>query len=130
MLRFLSAALFCSLAMSAEIPVVERVDPAKVHPGEVLTIEGRHFGADQEDGPGMVWLGQCLAIKNAPGGAGWLRLGRKSMISWSDNRITLRVPLNASGTLVIQSMAGRLSEPMSIEIIDECIEYQKKNQRP
>ena len=118
--------MVASFAMAAEVPVIEKYAPIPAVPGKTLLIEGRGFGEKREDGPGMVWFGQCKSMKGAPGGAGWIRLTYRSAISWNDTRIEIMMPHNAQGIVAVMGMSGKLSGTFEMDVVNECAEPQGK----
>lgn len=82
----------------ANRPVLSAIEPPIGEPGGLLTIKGRHFGSDRGE--------SRVEFDNAAPTA-------TSYISWSDERVELRVPLYAESSLVrVVTESGRSNARM------------------
>ncbi|MFO8064260.1 MAG: transglutaminase domain-containing protein [Spirochaetota bacterium] len=89
----LLAAFYVLLSVSGAKPVIEETEPAAVAPGEELIITGSHFGDSR--GSSKVRLGGSAPTSSA-------------YVEWSDSRIVIEVPEDAtSGLAYVETERGR-----------------------
>lgn len=79
-------------------PVIEAIEPPLGEPGATLVVRGRHFGSERGDG-------KVEFDGSAPTASSYL--------SWSDQRIEVRIPLYADSSLVrVTTQEGRSNSRM------------------
>lgn len=91
--------LFVSFFISIRVwrkPVIEKLSPQLASPGDIVKIYGKHFGSEQ--GRGFVSFGKS-------------RLTASAYLNWSDNEISLVLPLNVEDGLVYVSNGKFFSKP-------------------
>ncbi len=92
-IAILSAGFGISLLFQDQSPVVSQITPRVGNPGEVMVVDGSYFGYDRNRG-----------IVNIGG----LRVTASSILEWSPQRISFRIPDEVkSGSVVVQTPAGR-----------------------
>ena len=92
-LALLAAGFGLSLLFQEQSPVIAGLEPRVGNPGEVMVIDGNYFGKDQNIG----WV----SIDNQ-------RVTNSSILEWTPQRISLRIPEEVrSGSVIVQTALGR-----------------------
>jgi transglutaminase-like putative cysteine protease len=84
-------------ACQEDAPLMSSIDPRIGMSGDILTIEGRGFGAEQHE--------SYITIAGVPPTA-------SSYLSWQDDRITVRIPALGGFGLVYVHKDGKKSNPL------------------
>ncbi|QEN08018.1 hypothetical protein EXM22_08480 [Oceanispirochaeta crateris] len=99
--HFIPGALFAlivllyaaSLSVSRTQPVIFSIEPSRVSPGDLIVLNGQHFGANR--GKSRVFLDK------SPLTASFIE-------SWSEDTLKVRVPpINSSGLISVETTGGR-----------------------
>ena len=92
-MALLAAGFGISLLFQEQSPIISAIEPRVGNPGEVMVIDGNYFGKDQSTG----WV----SIANQ-------RVTASSILEWTPQRISLRIPEEVrSGSVLVQTASGR-----------------------
>lgn len=89
--------LIALVSCTEEAPVIVSIDPRIGRLGEILTIEGKYFGHEQEE--------SYITIAGTPPTAA-------AYLTWQDDRIRIRIPEVGGAGLVYVHREGKKSNPL------------------